>query len=122
MHRHHKINYIEFVASDLEATEAFFKKLFGWSFTYYGPDYMDFNDGVLSGGFYRASMRASYEEGAPLMVFYSDDLEQSYAEVIACGGTICKEIFNFPGGRRFHFCEPSGNELAIWQESTAEPG
>lgn len=115
MSKHHKIDYLEFPACDLEATQAFFERLLAWQFQSYGPDYLDFNDGVLSGGFYRSELKSRVEQGATLLVLYSEDLEQSYKQVLECGGRISQEIFSFPGGRRFHFIEPSGNELAMWQ-------
>ncbi len=111
-----KINYVEFAVRDLGASKAFFKRVFGWQFTDYGPDYTAFSNAGLDGGFYRADLAASRESGSALVVLYSDALEQSREEVIAAGGVICQDIFSFPGGRRFHFLEPSGNELAVWSD------
>jgi len=116
MNQHEKINYVEFPASDPGATKAFFNKVFGWAFTDYGPDYTAFADQGLDGGFYRAPRQARVENGSALIVFYSGDLEATLAKVEEHGGTIIKPIFSFPGGRRFHFCEPSGNEMAVWSE------
>ncbi len=116
MNRENTINYIEIPASDLESTKAFFSKLFGWKFVDYGPDYCAFNDGKLDGGFFKSDKSASTETGSVLVVFYRDDLEKAVSDVEASGGQIVKPIFPFPGGRRFHFADPNGNEFAIWSE------
>lgn len=107
------INYIEFKAHDLEAIKKFYKASFGWNFTDYGPTYIAFSDSGLEGGFERTE--ATIINGA-LVVLYHEDLEGIKDEVKANGGKITKEIFSFPGGRRFHFSDPSGNELAIWSD------
>lgn len=111
-----RIDYIEFPAADLEKAKAFYSGAFGWSFTDYGPDYCAFHDGRLDGGFYRAPLRASASEGSALVVIYAADLEATHGRVTEHGGTIVREIFSFPGGRRFHFADPNGNELAVWSE------
>ena len=116
MDRETTINYIEIPATDLAGTKAFFSELFGWEFQDYGPDYCSFNDGRLDGGFYASDNSASTESGSVLIVFYRDDLEKAVIDVEAAGGQIVKSIFPFPGGRRFHFTDPSGNEFAIWSE------
>jgi uncharacterized protein len=108
------INYIELPAADLDAVERFYAGAFGWRFTDYGPDYRAFSDGTLDGGFYRAGLSSSTAHGAALVVLYADDLESTRETVLANGGAIVREIFAFPGGRRFHFADPNGNELAIW--------
>ena len=110
------INYVEFPASDIEATKAFFHKAFDWSFVDYGPDYTAFTNQGLDGGFFRSDQQSTTETGGALVVFYSSDLEASLDRVVSAGGTLCKEIFSFPGGRRFHFTEPSGNEFAVWSD------
>lgn len=109
-----KINYIEFPASDLVSTKAFFEAAFGWEFVDYGPEYTSFSDAGLSGGFYQSPLKAGTDEGSALVVLLSDALEETQARVERAGGKIVKPIFSFPGGRRFHFTEPSGNELAVW--------
>ena len=114
MPAHEKINYVEFAARDLAATAAFFEAAFGWTFTHYGPDYMAFSGEGLDGGFYRADLAARSERGSALLIFYSERLEDTLAKVSAAGGEIIKPVFSFPGGRRFHFTEPSGNEFAVW--------
>lgn len=113
---HEKINYVEFPSRDLAATKRFFVEAFGWSFVDYGPDYMAFADQGLDGGFFRADLAASTRQGSALIVFFSDELEGTLAKVEAAGGVVIKPIFAFPGGRRFHFTEPSGNEFAVWAE------
>jgi uncharacterized protein len=116
MPNHHQINYLEYAASNLEATKAFFCKVFAFEFIDYGPDYCSFSNDNIDGGFYRSEQSSSYQQGAPLTVFYSKDLEQTQSAIEQAGGDICKPIFTFPGGRRFHFKEPSGNEFAVWSE------
>jgi len=111
-----KIDYIELPAGSLDAAQAFFEKAFGWSFTDYGPDYRAFSDGKIDGGFYKSGLRSTTENGAALVVLYAQDLEKTRETVIAAGGTVVKEIFPFPGGRRFHFTDPNGNELAVWSD------
>ena len=117
MNQHEKINYVEYPSKDLEATKTFFENVFGWSFTDYGPEYTAFADQGLDGGFFKADMAASTERGSALIVFYSEDLEATQARIEEAGGTIIKPIFSFPGGRRFHFTEPSGNEFAVWSDN-----
>ena len=109
-----KINYLEFPARDLDAVERFYTAAFGWTFTDYGPDYRAFTDGLLDGGFYKADAASSTQTGAVLVILYADKLEQTRAAVLRSGGEVVKEIFKFPGGRRFHFADPNGNELAVW--------
>ena len=116
MNLHEKMNYVEFPAKNLAATKAFFKSVFGWSFTDYGPEYTAFENQGLDGGFFQSDLASSTEKGAALIVFYSDQLEATLAKVEKAGGSILKPIYSFPGGRRFHFTEPSGNEFAVWGE------
>jgi len=116
MNLHEKMNYVEFPAKDLAGTKKFFESVFGWSFTDYGPEYTAFEDQGLDGGFFKSDLASSTEKGAALIVFYSDQLEATLAKVEEAGGSIIKPIFSFPGGRRFHFTEPSGNEFAVWSE------
>ncbi len=116
MNAHEKLNYVEFAARDLSATKAFFQAVFGWQFVDYGPDYCAFADEGLDGGFYRAEQCSQTAQGGALLVFYSADIEATQAKVSQHGGTISRPLFDFPGGRRFHFVEPSGNEFAVWSE------
>lgn len=118
MNEHEKINYVEFPAKELEATKAFFTKVFAWSFIDYGPDYTAFSNEGLDGGFFRAELSSSAQNGAALVVFYSKELEKTQSKIEQAGGTILQEIYEFPGGRRFHFAEPSGNEFAVWSDLT----
>lgn len=116
MHEHEKIDYVEFPAVDLEKTKEFFRRAFGWSFEDFGPAYSAFADQGLDGGFYQSELKSQAEEGGALIVFYSLDLEATLEKVRVAGGRICKPIFSFPGGRRFHFTEPSGNEFSVWSD------
>jgi predicted enzyme related to lactoylglutathione lyase len=116
MNLHEKINYVELPAKDLAATKAFFESVFGWSFVDYGPEYTAFENQGLDGGFFQSDLASSTEKGAALIVFYSNQLEATLAKVEKAGGLILKPIYSFPGGRRFHFTEPSGNEFAVWGE------
>jgi len=114
-----KIDYIEFPATDIEATKRFYSGVFGWNFQDYGPDYTSFHDGRLAGGFNKDAQPAgasSAKTTGPLIVIYAASLEDTYAKVTSAGGKIVREIFGFPGGRRFHFADPNGNELAVWSE------
>jgi uncharacterized protein len=104
-----RVDYIEFPATNITATKAFYAGVFGWKFTDYGPDYTSFEDGRLAGGFTTSNKAA-------LVVIYAADLEGMESKVKASGGVIVKEIFSFPGGRRFHFTDPGGNELAVWSD------
>jgi hypothetical protein len=113
---HNTLNYIEIPVSDLTATKAFFSAVFGWEFKDYGPDYTCFLDAGINGGFYTSEQYFSIAKGCPLIVFYSKDIEQTQVQILAEHGKIVKEIFSFPGGRRFHFNDPNGNEYAVWSE------
>ena len=119
MTRHERINYVEYPSRDLDATKRFFAQAFGWTFDDYGPDYTAFSNRGLDGGFFRSELAARTETGSALVVLYSDDLESTLDKVQSAGAEIIQPIFSFPGGRRFHFLEPGGNELAVWSESGA---
>ncbi|SDZ96716.1 VOC family protein [Microbulbifer marinus] len=116
MNNHEKINYVEFPSRNLIDTKAFFARAFGWDFVDYGPEYTAFSGQGLDGGFFQANACSSTEKGAALLVFYSADLEGTLKKVEDAGGAVIKPIFSFPGGRRFHFTEPSGNEFAVWSD------
>lgn len=107
------INYIELQASNLEDIKTFYSTCFGWTFTDYGPDYVAFSDSGLQGGFEKTDKEVV--NGA-LVILYHEKLEEIKNKIIESGGKITKNIFNFPGGKRFHFLDPSGNELAIWSD------
>jgi predicted enzyme related to lactoylglutathione lyase len=117
---HHGINYIEFTVTDMQAAQRFYGEAFGWMFTDYGPEYAGIQKpGGAEGeaGGFRLDSQAS--TGGPLVILYSDDLDATLERVRAAGGRIVTEPFDFPGGRRFHFADPSGNELAVWGEASA---
>jgi predicted enzyme related to lactoylglutathione lyase len=109
----HRIDYIEFSATDIAAIKQFYTAVFGWKFTDYGPDYTSFEDGRISGGFAKAP---SISGNGVLVIMYSSELEKTKEAVVRNGGKITKPPFDFPGGRRFHFTDPNGNELAVWSE------
>lgn len=110
---HHQLDYIELPATQIEATKSFYKDIFGWRFEDYGTDYTSFHDGRISGGFTTASAVSS---PGVLLVIYSSDLAGTELAIRHTGGIISKPVFEFPGGRRFHFLDPNGNELAVWSE------
>ncbi len=114
---HHTISYIEMPSKDIAATKAFYGAAFGWTFTDYGPTYVTFEGAAINGGFeHDPDGRQPSGDGA-LVILYSEDLAASESAVTAAGGTISRPTFEFPGGRRFHFHDPSGNELAIWSDN-----
>ena len=107
------INYIEFKSTDLNETKQFYNKAFGWKFTDYGPTYTAFSDSGLEGGFEHTDEPIN---NGVLVVLHHDNLETIKEKVMGLGAKISVDIFSFPGGRRFQFFDPSGNELAIWTE------
>ena len=110
------IDYIEMPSRDLVQTRRFFSELFGWSFEDYGPDYIAFDDGRMTGGFFSADAVWSDATACPLIVFYASDLRATRDEVVRLGGRITRDIFDFPGGFRFHFHAPGSGEFAVWCE------
>lgn len=106
--------YVEFPATDLQTTKLFYQQAFGWTFEDYGPAYVAFEDGQLAGGFYQAEGPLAF--GA-LVVLWADDLAAAQGAVEQAGGAITKPIFAYPGGRRFHFTDPNGNELSVCGEA-----
>jgi len=106
-----RIDYVEFGVADIARSKAFYGAAFGWTFTDYGPEYCEFSDGRMKGGF---TTLTPPRPGGPLVVLYGDDLADLLRRVEAAGGTIARPIFEFPGGRRFHFLDPDGYELAVW--------
>ncbi|MBQ4833595.1 VOC family protein [Pseudoalteromonas sp. MMG010] len=117
MHEHEKLNYVEFAAENLPATKQFFSQVFNWHFSDYGDQYIAFEGQGLNGGFYYAPLKSTFERGGALLVFYSNNIVETMDKVIAYNGEIIEPIFEFPGGCRFHFLEPSGNEFAVWSEN-----
>lgn len=118
MDNHEKINYIEFPSKDLKTTKSFFSNVFGWTFVDYGPEYCSFQNAGIDGGFFKSDLTVDTKSGSVLVVLYSKTLEQTEEKVKAAGGEITQPIFSFPGGRRFHFKDPNGNEYAVWSELT----
>lgn len=112
MNEEGRIDYIEIPVTDLDTTREFFAALYGWEFHEWGSDYYSFNDGRLEGGLRRAEGPAP--ANGVLIVFFSTDLERDVARVEELGATISQPIFEFPGGRRFHFVDPAGTEFAMW--------
>jgi uncharacterized protein len=108
-----RIDYIELTVDDIDRSQAFYGKAFGWSFKDYGPDYCEFNDGRLTGGFAKGG---KVKPGGPLVILYADDLAGTQRRAEEAGARIVKPIFDFPGGRRFHFEDPDGYELAVWSD------
>lgn len=110
---HHRIDYLELTVASIAASKAFYGGAFGWTFQDYGPDYCEFRDGRLTGGF----THGTPQPGGALVVLYSTALEDSLAKVEAAGARITRPIFAFPGGRRFQFADPDGYELAVWTDA-----
>lgn len=108
-----RIDYLELPALDIAATKRFYTDVFGWTFTDYGPRYSSFSDGRLDGGF---TLEGAPPSRGALSVIYARDLDAAQDKIRNAGGKIVKETFSFPGGRRFHFTDPSGNELAVWSD------
>ncbi|ODN65562.1 VOC family protein [Methylophaga muralis] len=110
------INYLEMPSRDLDVTKQFFSEAFGWSFVDYGPEYVAIENAGLDGGFFKSDLVATTANGSVLVVLYSYELENTVEKVKNAGGKITQDIFSFPGGRRFHFTDPNGNEYAVWSE------
>jgi len=118
MNTPNNINYLEMPAADLQSQKAFFQTVFQFEFTDYGPEYTAFSaqSAGIEGGFYKAELQSNTQNGAALIVFYSDNLEHTEQTIKDAGGTINKATFSFPGGRRFHFLDPNQNEWAVWSD------
>ena len=116
-----RIDYVEFTVGDVARSKRFYGEAFGWTFKDYGPDYCEFSDGRLTGGFALAAAghRGGGPGGGPLVVLYATDLEDTQQRLERAGGSVVKPIFAFPGGRRFHFADPDGYELAVWSDGQA---
>jgi hypothetical protein len=106
-----RIDYIEFTVGEIARSRHFYGEAFGWSFTDYGPDYCEFKDGRLTGGF---TTSGTPRLGGPLIILYADDLAATQGRLEKLGAKIVKPIFSFLGGRRFHFTDLDGYELAVW--------
>ena len=109
-----KINYVEFVSTDIPRSKQFYSTVFGWNFEDWGPDYISFQaaGAGIDGGF----RKGEAQTGSPLIVLYAVDLAATEKTIVAAGGSITVPTFDFPGGRRFHFSDGAGNELAVWSE------
>lgn len=116
MKKHHSINYLEFPVKDIAKAKSFFSEVFGWSFIDYGDEYCGIANEAIDAGFYQADLSMSTAKGSALIVFYSEDLQASKEKVESNGGNITKPLFEFPGGRRFHFVDPCANEFAVWSD------
>lgn len=110
--KHEQVQYIEFLSGDLERAKTFYTNSFGWRFTDYGPEYTAFEGDYVDGGF----TTGEPVKGSILVILYSENIEESKDKVIKAGGAIVKDIFSFPGGKRFHFTDPDGYELAVWAQ------
>ncbi|WP_431129589.1 VOC family protein [Flagellimonas flava] len=108
-----RINYVELKTNDIEKVKAFYQQAFGWTFTDFGPTYTAFSNSGLEGGF---ELTEDQVINGALVVLYHEDLSEIQDKVVEAGAEICRPIFSFPGGRRFHFRDPAGNELAIWSD------
>lgn len=116
-HEHHAIDYIEISVTDVAEAKRFYRAAFGWKFNDYGPGYAGIQGvGREMGGLCQDE---NMKTGGPLVVLYSRTLDDSVKRVTEAGGKIVKPPFEFPGGRRFHFTDPSGNELAVWSDVKA---
>jgi predicted enzyme related to lactoylglutathione lyase len=114
--RHNRIDYLELGAKnagDYAKTKAFFETAFGWTWQDYGPDYCDTKSSGIGSGI---NGDADHRTLQPLPVIFAEDLEEAQSKVVAAGGIVTRAIFSFPGGRRVHFADPSGNELGVWSD------
>jgi predicted enzyme related to lactoylglutathione lyase len=122
--RHHAFDYVELAAPDIARAKQFYADAFGWSFNDYGPAYSGIRRPGSEGEMGGLNPERPAGPGLPLVILYSDDLDETYAAVTAAigtsGGSIDEEPFEFPGGRRFHFSDPGGNMLAVWQQAGAD--
>ena len=114
----HRLDYVEFATRDVAAAKEFYAAAFGWTFTDYGPDYTSFTDGRLAGGFFTSPDAPTKMN--PMIVIFGANLEDAESRVKKAGGKIVKPSFEFPGGRRFHFTDPTGLELSVWSDRRAD--
>jgi len=110
--KHEQVQYVEFLSKDLSRIKDFYTKCFNWEFTDYGSGYTAFTGDFVDGGF----ALGEPVKGSVLVVLYSESLETTKIKIEKVGGLIVEEVFSFPGGRRFHFADPDGNELAVWSD------
>ncbi|QDP96538.1 VOC family protein [Microlunatus elymi] len=114
---HHAIDYVELAAPDLRASQEFYRRAFGWEFNDYGGAYAGIRDADGEGEVGGLNPDGTAGPGLPLVIIYSDDLDATLQSVRGAGGEIIAEPYDFPGGRRFHFADPAGNQLAVWGKS-----
>ncbi len=116
--RHHCLDYVELTVTDLDAAKAFYTQAFGWRFVGYGPEYAGIasptDDGTEVGGLLVGP--EPRPNGGPFVLLYSEDLDETQRAIVAAGGRIVQGPYAFPGGRRLHFADPSGNELGVWAQ------
>jgi uncharacterized protein len=120
LHRHHAIDYVELTVTDLEQAKRFYAEAFGWRFNDYGPEYAGIRSPLGESAPEVGGLRRDQEEvrtGGPFVLLYSTDLDKSVEAVKNAGGQVVNGPYEFPGGRRFHFTDPSGNELGVWTEA-----
>lgn len=110
------VDYLEIPTKNIKTAKTFFGAIFDWTFVDYGPDYCSFFDGRIEGGFFTSEITITSQTSV-LIVFYNDDLEGAIERILSHGGQIVREIFQFPGGERFHFSDPNGNEYAMWRNT-----
>lgn len=117
-HTNHAIDYVELTVTDLEQAKRFYAEAFGWEFSDYGPAYAGIQNPAGNGevGGLRPDI-AGPRPGGPLVLLFSADLDATVAAVEAAGGQVVQGPYAFPGGRRFHFQDPAGNELGVWAEA-----
>lgn len=113
MPKDRKLDYLELYGAELAVMKRFYDAAFGWSFVDYGDDYAAFADAGLDGGIQNGA------PAPPLPILYAKDLEAAVRSVEGAGGVVIRAIYAFPGGRRFHFRDPGGNELAVWSDAPA---
>lgn len=115
-HTDKSINYVEFPLTNSQATQQLYKTVFGWEFKQWGPNYLSFSGAGVDGGF-NGEDKTPVQAPGVLIVLYAADLQKAHAAVSAAGAKIVRNTYAFPGGMRFHFTDPNGNELAVWSEA-----
>ncbi len=120
MPTHEQLDYLELPASDFPGTQTFYTQVFDWQFEAYGPDYLAFDRQGLDGGFYRSDLVMTQANCGALAIFYSSDLEATLAKIKDQRAKISRDVLHFPGGRRFHFLDPNGNELGVWTDKETD--
>jgi len=118
--KNNRIDYVEFNVKDISRSRSFYGEAFGWVFKDYGPGYCEFSDGRLTGGFALLGRDApagpAGRGGGPLVILFAKDLAETQRRIEQAGGKIVQAAYSFPGGRRFHFADPDGYQLAVWSD------